>query len=99
MRSAATDRCSVAAWRLYDPGTYTGRLALLNAADRAAEYDSDRTLGWRSSATGAIDIHVVPGEHANIVHPPHVRELADRLRPIWPGSDRMGKQCRSISRW
>jgi len=71
----------VSAWHLYDPGPYAGRLTLLNAAGRPPEYRVDRTLGWGRCATGVLDIQVVPGDHYTIMHPPHVRVLAERLVP------------------
>ena len=70
-----------AAWRRYVPKTYDGRLLLLNALERASEYGADRTLGWKTCATGAITIHIVPGDHYTIMHPPHVGALIERLTP------------------
>jgi len=71
----------VAAWHRYDPSTYIGRLVLLNAADRPPEYGGDRTLGWGKYSNGAIDIHILPGDHYSIMHPPHVQALVERIRP------------------
>jgi len=68
-----------AAWRSYTPRKYNERLVLFNARDRPPEYGIDRTLGWKTCAAGAIEIHVVPGDHDTMMHPPHVRALADRL--------------------
>lgn len=76
----------VAAWRRYEPGNYTGRLVLLNAADRAPEYGGDGTLGWGKCSTGAIDIHVLPGDHYSIMHPPYVQALVERIKPYLGGS-------------
>jgi thioesterase domain-containing protein len=77
----STEQILVSAWHRYDPGKYAGRLVLLNAAARPPEYRSDSTLGWRQCATGVIDIRVVPGDHYSIMHPPHVRALAERIEP------------------
>jgi thioesterase domain-containing protein len=71
----------VAAWNRYEPARYAGRLVLLNAADRPPEYQGDSTLGWRRYATGAIDIHVVPGDHDSVMHLPYVRTLVERIEP------------------
>ncbi len=70
-----------AAWRRYVPRPYHGHLLLLNALERASEYGADRTLGWKTCATRAIAIHIVPGNHYTIMHPPHVRALIERLTP------------------
>ena len=70
-----------AAWHGYDPSSYAGRLVLLNATDRPPEYGSDDTLGWKTCANGAIDIHIVPGDHYTIMHPPHVQTLIERIAP------------------
>ena len=75
----------LAAWHRYEPGVYTGNLVLLNAADRPPEYEKDRMLGWDKCATGSIDIHVVPGDHYSIMHPPHVRALVERIEPYLAG--------------
>jgi thioesterase domain-containing protein len=69
----------VSAWNHYQSTIYGGRLVLLNAADRPPEYGRDRTLGWARYATGDIDVHVVPGDHYSIMHPPDVRMLAERI--------------------
>ncbi len=68
-----------AAWHGYEPGFYAGRLVLLNAADRPAEFAADRMRGWDRCASGAIELHVVPGDHLSIMHPPHVQALAGRI--------------------
>jgi thioesterase domain-containing protein len=75
----------VSAWHSYESGSYAGRLLLLTAAERPPEFGRDATLGWRGCATGAIDIHVVPGDHYSIMHPPHVRALVERLVPHLAG--------------
>jgi thioesterase domain-containing protein len=76
----------LAAWHRYVPGRYGGRLVLLNAADRPAEYGGDATLGWKACVAGPIETHVVPGNHYTIMHPPHVADLAMRLAPYLAGA-------------
>lgn len=80
----------VSAWNRYQSTTYDGRLVLLNAADRPSEYGRDRTLGWSHYASGGIDIHVVPGDHFSMMHPPGVLTLAERIVPYLAG--RCGRQ-------
>ena len=46
----------------------------------AAGQSSDPTLGWSQWAAGGVEVHVVPGNHANMVYKPHVEVLAERLR-------------------
>ncbi|ARN81988.1 thioesterase domain-containing protein [Methylocystis bryophila] len=84
----------LAAWQAYRPPRYEGRLVLFNAAGRAPEYKADSTLGWKTCATGAIEVHVTPGDHHNLLRPPHARDFGERLTPhlgatVQPdGSDR-----------
>jgi thioesterase domain-containing protein len=67
------------AWHRYEPGDYAGRLVLLSAADSPPEYGDDRLLGWDKCASGTIDLHVVPGDHLSIMHPPYVRVLVEKV--------------------
>ena len=46
-----------------------------------AEASADPTLGWSEWAAGGVEVHVVPGNHANMVYKPHVEVLAEKLRP------------------
>jgi thioesterase domain-containing protein len=75
----------LSAWHRYQPNTYGGRVVLLKAADRAPEYDRDRTLGWAQYASGGIDVHVVPGNHLSIMHLPDLLTLAERIVPYLAG--------------
>ena len=40
----------------------------------------DPTLGWSEWAAGGVEVHLVPGNHANLVYEPHVEVLAEKLR-------------------
>lgn len=68
-----------AAWRAYKPREYRGRVVLFVAADRTAEYQAERTLGWKTCATGALEVQTVPGDHRTMLQPPLVSVLAKRL--------------------
>jgi thioesterase domain-containing protein len=70
-----------AAWRVYNPPEYKGRVVLFSASDRTPEYKTDGTLGWKNCATGALDLHFVPGDHYTMLHPPLVRDLVARMMP------------------
>jgi len=37
-------------------------------------------LGWSQWAAGGVEVHVVPGNHANMVYKPHVEVLAEKLK-------------------
>lgn len=67
------------AWHAHNPGKYNGKVVLFAAADRGPEYRIDRTLGWGACATGALEIHVVPGSHLSMIHPPYIQVLAAQL--------------------
>jgi thioesterase domain-containing protein len=67
------------AWHRYEPSAYSGPVVLLSAANRSAEYGDDHLLGWDKCASGKIDVHIVPGEHFSIMHPPYVREVAEKI--------------------
>jgi thioesterase domain-containing protein len=71
--------------RGYSPSSYAGRLVLLNAVERSPEYSGDDSLGWRTCASGPIDVHSVPGDHRSIMHSPEVHTLAERIRPYLAG--------------
>jgi thioesterase domain-containing protein len=73
------DPILVAATRAYDPTPYTKRLVLIRSEGRGPEYDKALTLGWDRSATGPIDVHVMPGSHVNMMAKPQVAQLAEKL--------------------
>lgn len=59
---------------------YPGRITLFKAGQELTGTSSDPTLGWSEWATGGVDVHVVPGNHATMVYKPHVEILAEKLR-------------------
>jgi thioesterase domain-containing protein len=69
------------AWYAYTPSEYKGKVVLFVASDRGPEYGIDRTFGWGACATGALEIHVVPGGHSSMMRPPHIQVLAEQLMP------------------
>jgi thioesterase domain-containing protein len=36
-------------------------------------------MGWSEWASGGVEVHVVPGNHANLMYEPHVEVLAEKL--------------------
>ncbi len=39
----------------------------------------DEELGWRGRTVGGVDVHVVPGDHLDLLREPHVSEIAHVL--------------------
>ncbi|HXM36738.1 MAG TPA: hypothetical protein VN920_16195, partial [Pyrinomonadaceae bacterium] len=65
--------------REYVPRIYPGRVALFWASgDLTTSFDL--LHGWRTLASGGVDVHEITGNHINIVKEPHVRALADEMR-------------------
>ena len=67
-----------AAWQRYRPQSYAGQVVLFSASDRASEYRAESTLGWKTCAA-TVALHVVPGDHLSMLHPPCVQILAAEL--------------------
>lgn len=68
-------------WRAYRPGAYAGRVVLCSASGRPSEYHADATLGWKTCATGPIELHTVPGDHITMMRMPQVGILVECLEP------------------
>ena len=66
--------------RSYELHLYPGRVTLFKASEELAGTSPDPTLGWREWAHAGVEVHVVPGNHANMVYMPHVAILAEKLR-------------------
>ena len=69
-----------AAWRVYTPKRFRGKLVLFRSETRTPEYNDDLTLGWRVCSPD-IEVHIVPGDHVTMMKPPHVTNLVDKLTP------------------
>jgi thioesterase domain-containing protein len=68
------------ATRNYVLHLYPGRVTLFKAGEELAGTSPDPTLGWSKWAAGGVEVHVVAGNHANMVYKPHVEVLAEKLR-------------------
>lgn len=66
--------------RNYELHRYPGRVTLFKAGEELAESSPDPTLGWSEWTVEEVEVHVVPGNHANMVYEPHVKGLAEKLR-------------------
>jgi thioesterase domain-containing protein len=63
----------------YRPLPYDGRLLLVRAHTRPLFRSLDHDLGWSRLVKNALDIRVVPGNHANMLTEPQVRYVAEIL--------------------
>jgi thioesterase domain-containing protein len=68
------------ATRNYVLHRYPGRITLFRASEEPARASSDPTFGWDEWAAGGVEVHAVPGNHANMVYRPHVEVLAEKLK-------------------
>jgi thioesterase domain-containing protein len=57
----------------YRPQKYLGQVTLFKTADQ------DSTWGWGDIAAHGVELHQIPGHHMNILRPPQVHVLAEKL--------------------
>lgn len=68
------------AMRAYEPKPYSGAITFFRARERR-KWDPDYPDGaWTPYVQGKMLIEVVPGDHITMHEPPHVEELAARMR-------------------
>jgi thioesterase domain-containing protein len=70
----------VRARRAYLPTSYPGRVALLRTPEPNRLWPGDPTLGWRTIATGGVEVGEVPGPHRRLLDPPGLTAVADHVR-------------------
>lgn len=58
---------------------YSGRITFFKASDTLTGPAVDPTMGWGDWADGGVEVHMVPGNHANMMYQPHVGALAAAL--------------------
>ena len=73
-------RTHTEAWRAYQPQVYSGRITLFRASESSEDGYQEPDMGWGRLTSGEVEVHEVPGDHLSIIHEPHVRVLAERLR-------------------
>jgi thioesterase domain-containing protein len=73
-------RTHTEAWRAYEPQPYPGKVTLFRARQQAHTTATEPDMGWGALAQGGVEIHEVRGDHIAMIHPPHVRGLARKLR-------------------
>jgi amino acid adenylation domain-containing protein len=57
----------------YRPQRYPGQVTLFKTADQ------DSTWGWGDIAANGVELHQIPGNHMNVLRPPQVQLLAQKL--------------------
>jgi amino acid adenylation domain-containing protein len=57
----------------YRPQRYSGPLTLFRTAHQ------DSAWGWGDIAADGIEVHQIPGHHMNVLRPPQVQTLAEKL--------------------
>ena len=63
----------------YVPKRYPKSLVCFRVQDRGPEHDRDPSMGWDTCAMGGVQVHVVPGDHVDLMKMPTVRAVADML--------------------
>jgi thioesterase domain-containing protein len=59
----------------YRPQRYRGQVNLFRTADK----HQDSTWGWGDIAANGVELHQIPGHHMNLLRPPQVQVLAEKL--------------------
>jgi len=72
-------RNDLSATQAYGLHRYPGRITFFKANETLADTPADPTMGWSEWASGGVEVHVVPGNHANLMYAPHVEVLAAEL--------------------
>jgi thioesterase domain-containing protein len=57
----------------YNPQRYAGQVTLFKTAHQ------DSTWGWGDIAADGVELHQIPGHHMNVLRPPQVQALAEKL--------------------
>lgn len=66
--------------RKYEPKTYDGNVLIFRAKKQLRGLDIDEYLGWRNTFTGTCEVIEIAGHQQNLLLPPHVVEVASKLR-------------------
>jgi thioesterase domain-containing protein/acyl carrier protein len=72
-------RSDLRATQNYALRRYAGRITFFRACEVLEGSSADPTMGWADWADGGVELHAVPGNHANLMYEPHVAILADAL--------------------
>jgi len=66
-------KANVLADSRYRPQRYPGQVTLFKTAHQ------DSTWGWGDIAANGVELHQIPGHHMNVLRPPQVQILAEKL--------------------
>ena len=72
-------RSDLRATQNYGLRLYPGRITFFKASETPVGPSADPTMGWSEWARDGVEVHVVPGNHANMMYEPHVEVLAEKL--------------------
>jgi len=72
-------RSDLRATQNYELHLYPGRITFFKASETPGGASPDPTMGWSEWASEGVEVHVVPGNHANLMYEPHVEVLAKKL--------------------
>ncbi|MCL4692443.1 MAG: amino acid adenylation domain-containing protein [Candidatus Hydrogenedentes bacterium] len=67
------------AWKQYAAPPFDGRITVFRAEVQPPELVGNETLGWGDVALGGVEVHVIPGYHAEILGK-GIRHCAAQLR-------------------
>jgi aspartate racemase len=71
---------TVAAVVAYKPKVYPGKIDLFIADLSTTRHKLDRRFGWCELAAEGCEVHRIPADHPDVVRPPYVGLLAEKLR-------------------
>ncbi len=72
-------RNDLRATQTYELHRYPSRITFFKANETMTGTSADPTMGWSDWADGGVEVHAVPGNHANLMYEPHVEVLAAKL--------------------
>ncbi len=73
-------KANVTAVGSYSPEMAGCRIALMKACERISDLPQESAMGWDELTENGVKVLEVPGNHFTMVHEPHVRFLAERLK-------------------
>ncbi|MBD1937334.1 non-ribosomal peptide synthetase [Microcoleus sp. FACHB-68] len=63
----------------YTPKTYPNRITLFKSCEQANADSQDPTMGWSELTESGTDIHLVAGNHLEMMKTPNVQMLAEQI--------------------
>jgi thioesterase domain-containing protein len=75
----ASDPGFLKAWQSYVPKRYARSLVCFRVQDRGPEHDRDPSMGWDACVMGGVQVHIVPGDHVDMMIMPSAGVIAEKL--------------------